>query len=123
MKFFITFCLFFIFSNSFAQLSSYEESRIPIRTTFDMAFSLNESDVYILSALDNYEITTNVFVKKEREEEVLQKAIKRAECSSCELIKEIVSDSPLDYLFENIEEGDVFAIYKLENKYKLKHYR
>jgi uncharacterized GH25 family protein len=124
MKFKFLIALLFVSFQSVAQLSSYQDSKVKVQVAFDMAMKSSDKMHFIISAKENYEVQLLFGQESERIEEMKAKAMQASNCLNCKLILTTKVRKPLDYIFKNIEESDVFILYKIDdNYYNLEYYK
>ena len=106
-----------------AQYTSYQDQYNQVKMGFDLPMSMNENTFMFISALAEYEMQMHYGLDSERLAEMKEKSFASANCANCKLLKKMRTEQALSYIFEVIEEGDVFYIKQEEEGYYLEHYR
>ena len=106
-----------------AQYISYQDQYDQVKMGFDLPMSMNENTFMFISALAEYEMQMHYGLDSERLAEMKEKSFASANCANCKLFKKMRTKQALNYIFEIIEEGDVFYIKQEEEGYYLEHFR
>jgi hypothetical protein len=125
MKLLTIILLTFISSNAISQ-SSYQEHKSVAEVAFDITFEVPEKNgvtqKYVLSAKEDFEITTQNGPFKTLST-LLEKAFRLADCDNCEKVSEEIMIDPITYIFRNIEYQDVYFVEKHKKGFKVIRYQ
>tara|TARA_R110000868_G_scaffold57407_7_gene177295 strand:- start:299 stop:685 length:387 start_codon:yes stop_codon:yes gene_type:complete len=113
-----------LYTNSFAQLKSYNESESVVKMSFDMADSQSEDFTILIGAKPEYELQVNLLPKSNNIPEKLNQLFKEVACEACSLYRkvEMIDEDPIDFIFENIEEQKVYEVTKNDKVYFVSEY-
>lgn len=123
IKFKISLALFLFSLSVYSQYYSYDEYRIETKMFLDIALSSEEGGYLIIAVLPDYALSTFIVLPKNGNKSLLE-AFEKAGCTKCEVFKEeIIDKNPVDYIFNEIEEGRVYKITEHKDKFLVTEYR
>ena len=111
-----------------AQLVSYSDNLFPIKIYFEATFAeRNKTDVpakFIIGAKDNFELGLKVGPFTESGlNTALNDTYIESDCESCKQKDETLTNAPLKYIFDIIQNQDVFFVPKFKDEFKVIRYQ
>ena len=113
----------FVSSTVFGQLNSYSDNKNEIRMMLDIVFMTSDEGVLILKGKEDYGYEMKLQKDQSKLESTRGEALEEAGCNGCEVFETKETSSPVNYVIDEMEEGDVFVITKKSSLYLVELYR
>lgn len=123
MKILVIILSLFVSSTVFGQLNSYADNNNEIRMMFDMIFATSDDAVFVIVGKEDFEFIAFMAKSQTKLESLRASALEEIGCPECEVFETKETSSPVGYVMDEMEEGDVYFITKKKDLYLLELYR
>lgn len=107
-----------------SQMELYENYKPKLKAFFEVSFSSQNMRCIFVAIQDKGEITTLTLLKSsDKFESFKERIFADAKCENCALAKTFDQvEDPVEMIYNKLEAGQVYIVYKNEDTYKLEQY-
>ena len=126
MKGIISCFLLSITLTCFSQYSSYKDNFTVVSMMLARSTIENTERPIIVIAKDRFEVAIIITIRKDEdydESDLKKKSFESGNCNNCQLKKKEQVEKPVEYMLDQMEEGDVWFVLKSSNNYLVELYQ